>query len=104
MPRPRPACPPFADRVYEISDLAHAARTTPHLLKTALSTPDGYVARELLTHPNPSLVLENKEKQALTTALRAFALNQGSIPENLQHELEESAALSDSVITHHTAP
>ncbi|MBB0243591.1 hypothetical protein FNQ90_05570 [Streptomyces alkaliphilus] len=49
-------------------------------------------------------MLENKEKQALTTALRASALNRGSIPENLQHELEESAALSDSVITHHTAP
>ncbi|MGW9211010.1 hypothetical protein ACWGR4_29000 [Embleya sp. NPDC055664] len=80
---------------------ACAAHTVGHdLIRHITAEPDGYTARDLLTHPFCSALLTTARTRRLATTVRACALGAGTLPPAVRTELDTALTIAATVIAH----
>ncbi|GAA4945800.1 hypothetical protein HD597_006729 [Nonomuraea thailandensis] len=87
--------------VVDLTSLAAVGKIGPayaRLINDALTSADGYVAREILAHDRCRAMLIGAEKQALTSAVQAAGLGLGTIPVPVLADLLAAVEMSEIAI------
>ncbi|WP_442737930.1 hypothetical protein ACQUSN_07425 [Streptomyces pseudogriseolus] len=89
--------------VIDLSPDTRQAEVLLRLTHEAMTSGDGYVARDLLAHPVCRQEMSHDEHQSLSAAVASAGLGQGHIPALLERDLLDAVTASANVTERHVA-